>query len=97
MYRIREEHSRQYLAALSFLSALMFPISLLFQGIVSTFRTFYFVLYGGGATGFCSVEYPTSLMYRLGTKCDSGQRGPGKLIKISLAGHIGACCNGFYV
>ena len=86
----------QYLAALSFLSALMFLISLLFQGIVSTFRTFYFVLYGGGATGFCSVEYPMSLMYRLSTNA-TRVRGVWKIDKDLTGGAYRACCNEFYV
>jgi len=75
MYRIREDHSRQYLAALSFRSAFMFRSRCFVQDIISTFRAFYFVLYGEEATGSCSVEYPMFLMYRLSTKRDSGQGG----------------------
>jgi hypothetical protein len=95
MYRIREEHSRSiWQRSLFFLPLCSDRVA--FQDIVSTFRAFYFVLYGGGATGFCSVEYPMSLMYRLSANA-TRVRGVWKIDKDLTGGAYRACCNEFYV
>ena len=94
MYRIREDHSRQYLAALSFSFCIHVPIPFFFRDIISTFRAFYFVLYGDGATGSCRVEYPIFLTYRLSANA-TRVRGAWKIDKNLTGGAHWACCNGF--
>jgi hypothetical protein len=91
MYRIREEPWQAVFGSALFFVLHSCSYRVAFQDIISTFRAFYFVLYGGGATGSCSVEYQCTASAQ--TRLES--EGPGKLIKISLAGAHWACFNGF--